>query len=111
MRIMSFGLTQRQLIDGTKTVTRRKWKEAWVKPGDLVQAWSKGPHRGGRKMGVLKIVSITPEIFGDNHITIWEAEREGFQSIKELVAALEKAGARIGDKLFRIRFEPVGQIR
>lgn len=111
MRIMSFGLTERQMIDGTKTVTRRKWKEAWVKPGDLVQAWSKGPHRGGRKMGILKILSITPEIFGDDSITITEAMAEGFYLPQELVAALEKAGARIGDKLFRIAFEPVGDIR
>lgn len=111
MRIMSFGLTERQLIDGTKTVTRRKWKEAWVKPGDLVQAWSKGPHRGGRKMGVLKILSIRPEIFGDDNITISEAIEEGFYLPEDLVAALEKAGARRGDKLFRIQFERVGEIR
>ena len=83
MRNMSFMLTRQQIIDGTKTVTRRLgWK--FLKPGDKIQACEKcqGLGKGGKikKLRVIKVISVEREYVDD---IIWryddkETAREGF---------------------------------
>ena len=64
MRSMSFSLTTRQFLEGTKTVTRRLgWK--FLQPGDRIRAveramgLKKGEHP--RVLGVIEIVSVRRE--------------------------------------------------
>lgn len=84
MRQMSFALTTKQMLDRTKTVTRRHgW--AQLKPGTLLQAIEKGQGlRKGekvRKIGVIRVLSVEPEALGELVGTEYgdaEARREGF---------------------------------
>lgn len=79
MRNMSFALTTSQILDGTKTVTRRDgW--AFLKPGDQVRAVRKSRGlRPGEKLTplrVLEIALVTREPL--SAITHEEVIREGF---------------------------------
>lgn len=111
MRIMSFGWTSDKLLAGKKTVTRRAWKGEWVKAGDLVQAYDKGPHRGGRKLGILRIKMIWAEVFDPGAIPLHEAKREGFDDVASLLKVLADGGVKPGDLLYRIEFEAVGELK
>jgi len=64
------------MIDGSKTVTRRRWKKCLLKPGDLAQAYDKSPRAGGKKIGVIKILNISRESLGS--ITDEEVKKEGY---------------------------------
>lgn len=82
MRSMSFSLTTRQLLDGSKTVTRRLgW--LFLKPGDRLQAvekamgLKKGEHP--RVLGVIEVVSVRREVLCD--ITPEDVVREGFHGM------------------------------
>ena len=79
MRNMSFMLTTQQILDGTKTVTRRDgW--AFLKPGDQVRAVRKSRGlRPGEKLAplrVFEVVLVTREPL--SAITPEEIIREGF---------------------------------
>ena len=80
MKIVSFARTTAALKARRKTVTRREWKDshaARFQPGELVQAWSASPHRGGKPVGIIRVKSITRE---PTHLipdTDWEAEGFG----------------------------------
>lgn len=111
MRILSFGWTADKLLAGKKTVTRRRWKKAWVKPGDLVQAWDKGPHRGGRKLGVLRILNVTKMSAYPWGINEKEAKKEGFDGEQYLLTVLLEGGVKPEQPLYRIEFEPVGRLK
>ena len=68
MSIISFGWAHAELLLGRKTVTRRTWKDSHARqfhPGDVVQAWDKGPHRKGRHVADIKLVSVERERVGD----------------------------------------------
>ena len=82
MRNMSFSLTERQVRDGTKTVTRRLgwW---FIKPGDEVMACirclglRKGEHI--EKIRPIRILSTTNcELW---RITLEDCAREGFPEL------------------------------
>lgn len=79
MRNMSFMLTVQQILDGTKTVTRRDgW--AFLKQGDRVRAVRKSRGlRSGEKLAplrVLEVALVTREPL--SAITREEVIREGF---------------------------------
>jgi hypothetical protein len=78
MRRMSFAMTEAQLLDGSKTVTRRTgWGH--IKPGDQVQAIDKLDFRrkgGSRVLGVITVVSVRRERI--DAITDADVAREGF---------------------------------
>lgn len=64
MRNMSFALTTRQIIDRTKTVTRRRgWKN--LKPGTLIRAVRKGmglkPGEQIEPLAILRVVNVCRE--------------------------------------------------
>lgn len=68
MSLISFGWTWEQLLLGKKTVTRRTWKARHArqfKVGDVVQAWSRGPHRRGQHVADIEITAIAQERVGD----------------------------------------------
>jgi hypothetical protein len=82
MRLMSFALTERQLLDGTKTVTRRKgWTN--LRAGDRVCAVAKamGLKRGEhpRRLAVLEIVDVRRERL--DSITAEDVVAEGFPTM------------------------------
>ena len=82
MRNMSFSLTEQQLLDGSKTVTRRLgWK--FLKPGDHVMAVRKvrGIPKGEKvqRLAELEIVSARRERLFE--ITADEVRSEGFLGI------------------------------
>lgn len=79
MRNMSFALTTQQILDGTKTVTRRDgW--AFLKVGDRVQAVRKCRGlRPGEKIEPLRVIEITSVSREPLHaITQADVAREGF---------------------------------
>lgn len=75
---MSFALTTRQLLDGSKTVTRRKgW--TFLRVGDKVQAIDKLDFRrkgGSKVLGICTIVAVRRERI--DAITDADCAREGF---------------------------------
>jgi hypothetical protein len=80
MRNMSFALTTAQVVDGSKTVTRRLgW--SFLRPGDQVRAVRKamGLKKGERvePLAVLQVVRVTREPLADG-LTPAEVVREGF---------------------------------
>lgn len=84
MKIISFARTTAALQARRKTVTRRLWKDshaARFEAGELVQAWSASPHRGGRKVGVIRLLSVTRQATCLIPDSDWEAE--GFAYMEE----------------------------
>lgn len=84
MKIISFAMTTDALKAGRKTVTRREWKDshaARFKPGEIVEAWTAGPHRGGKPFGTIRIVSVTKEPTRFIPDSDWDAE--GFAYMDE----------------------------
>lgn len=86
MRNMSFMLTPDQILNRTKTVTRRLgW--ATLKPGTLVRAVRKGQGlKKGEKveqLAVIRIVSVRRErlsyLLEDAHYGVTEVDLEGFR--------------------------------
>ena len=76
---MSFTLTERQIRDRSKTVTRRLgWK--CLRPGDRIQAVRKsmGLRKGEKveRLAVLRVVDVRREPL--NQIDPDDVEREGF---------------------------------
>jgi len=82
MRRMSFRMTEAQLLDGSKTVTRRTgWKRSWehVKPGDRIRAIDKHDFRrkgGSRVLGIITVISIRRERL--DLVTPEDVVREGY---------------------------------
>jgi hypothetical protein len=84
MRQMSFALTTPQILNRTKTVTRRTgW--GFLKPGDRLQAIAKGQglKKGERvrKLAVLRVESVRREWMSDflnRPDAAEECRREGF---------------------------------
>ena len=58
MRIISFAWTTEVLLQRRKTATRRTWKECYVKPGQLVQAYDKSPRFGGSAVAIIEIEKV-----------------------------------------------------
>jgi hypothetical protein len=80
MRNMSFALTTTQILDRSKTVTRRLgWQ--FLRPGDLVQAVEKGMGlRKGEKvrpLAVLRVVDVSQEGLREG-LSQSDVLREGF---------------------------------
>lgn len=83
MRNMSFSMTTQQIIDRTKTVTRRfGWR--FLKPGDKIQAVRKSLGlRKGEKiewLAVIEVVSVRAEPL--NAITKDDCIKEGFPELE-----------------------------
>lgn len=85
MRNMSFALTTAQILDRSKTVTRRTgWKT--LRPGTLIQAVKKGmglkPGEKVEKLAVLRVVSVSREplrrLIDDLDYGFREVSLEGF---------------------------------
>ncbi len=79
MRNISFALTERQFLDGTKDVTRRiGWRT--LKPGAELQAVRKGmglkKGEKAHKLGVIRVVDVRRERL--DAITAEDCIREGF---------------------------------
>lgn len=88
MRNMSFMLTEQQIRDRTKTVTRRDgWEN--VEPGTLLQAVRKGMGlKRGQKiepLAIIRVKSVRRERLSDiaiPHYGAIEVRREGFPDMK-----------------------------
>ena len=121
MRNMSFSLTTAQILDGSKTVTRRiGWLN--LKPGDLVRPVKKCMGlKPGEKIEPLReplrVVSVRREplrwmidsVFGDD-----ECKREGFQDMTPaefvvMFCATHK-GCTPETEVTRIEFEYTGYV-
>jgi len=80
-RLMSFALTRDQILDRSKTVTRRLgW--AYLKPGDRLTACNKVMGRKGaplERLAELQVTSIRREPLSE--ITPADVIREGFPSL------------------------------
>lgn len=75
MRRMSFNLTQQQILDGTKTVTRRLgWKN--LKVGERLLAVDCIRSKDAKVLGVIEVVSVRRELLYE--ITDEEVRLEGF---------------------------------
>lgn len=113
MRNMSFALTTRQLLDGTKDVTRRLgW--ANLKPGEHFAAVEKGmglkPGETVKRLGECVCVSNRAERL--DAITADDVRREGFPEMTpaEFVAMFCKHMKVTPDRLVnRIEFKRIDQ--
>lgn len=108
MRIISFAWTTPQLLASKKTVTRRRWKECRLKPGELVQAWDKQPRFGGKRVAIIRIVKVSRVPL--HCIDAEDMKREGFedQNPTEFVGSwIETYGGFHTQKVWRIEFEMV----
>lgn len=109
-RNMSFALTEQQIVEGTKTVTRRfGWK--FLKPGERLYAVHKcmGLKKGEkvRKLRDIRVLSVRREPL--NSITPEDCVAEGFPGLSpdEFVAMLlaESKDKKPTDLVTRIEFE------
>lgn len=118
---MSFALTTKQILDRSKTVTRRTgW--AFLKPGDLVQAIEKGQglKKGEhvKKLAVIKVESLDREWLTDIVLrpdSLEEVAREGFPEMKpdafvDLFAEANSVRAGEDVQVNRIHFSYVDAI-
>jgi len=111
MRSISFALTTRQFLDGTKDVTRRLgWKT--LKAGDRLRAVEKamGLKKGEHPvvLGVIEVVSVRREPLMT--ITTDDVVREGFPGLRpyEFVKMfMAHMGCRPDDDVTRIEFRKV----
>ena len=58
MKIVSFAWTMQALLDGSKTATRRFWKDSYAAlfhAGDLVAAWDKSPRAHGKRVATIQL--------------------------------------------------------
>lgn len=79
MRNISFGLTERQFLDGSKSVTRRLgWR--FLQPGDRLMGVRKamGLKKGEPvvRLGVIEVLWVNRERL--DRIDVSECQREGF---------------------------------
>jgi hypothetical protein len=122
MRNISFSLTLDSFADGTKDVTRRIWKHAWVQAGDHMMAVEKaqGLGKGGKinRLGEIKIISCVPETLDRIRLIPIrdggrsEMEREGFPKFTpyQFIEFFCKANKCKEDQIvYRIVFEHVKQ--
>ncbi|MEM1213836.1 MAG: ASCH domain-containing protein [Planctomycetota bacterium] len=114
MRNMSFALTTGQLLDGSKTVTRRLgW--GFLKAGDRVCAVEKamGLKKGEKlkRLGVIEVVSVRRERL--DAIDQEDVVAEGFPKMSPagFVSMFGKAmGCGPGEEVTRIEFDLVEKI-
>ena len=127
MRLISFSMTLDSFADGSKDITRRFWKKAWVKPGDRMMAVEKaqGLGKGGhiKTLGQIRIKRISPECL-DEIIRLpsrayndeeaftsrQETEREGFpaftpEQFVEMFCKIHKCKSTA--TVYRIEFEHI----
>lgn len=112
MRNISFALTTKQFLNGSKDVTRRfGW---WfLKPGDQLRVVEKtmGLKKGEKMkvLGVIEIISTHAEPL--NSITPMDCKREGFPEFSpaQFVDMLrEHYGCCPGETVNRIEFKRIG---
>jgi hypothetical protein len=109
VRNMSFALTESQLLDGSKTVTRRKgWRV--LKVGDQLSAVRKAmglkPGEKLHRLAVLEVVSVRREPL--EAITADDCAREGFprMSAAEFVEFFRRhMGGGTDQEVTRIEFK------
>jgi hypothetical protein len=78
---MSFALTTKQILDRTKTITRRlNWKH--IRAGDLICAVKKGmglkPGEKIQRLAILRIVHVNREPLYEIRNQPWDCRAEGF---------------------------------
>lgn len=113
MRRMSFALTEAQLLDGSKTVTRRLgWRN--LKPGDVLLAVDKcmGLRKGqkSRILDHIRVLSVMLEPLSD--VTYTECALEGFPEMTpaefvEMFCAAHAGKCTPSTEVTRIRFARV----
>ncbi len=114
MRNISFAMTTQQILDRTKTVTRRLgWK--FLKPGEFLQACEKcqGLKPGEKlcKLAVIEVVSIHTVPL--NSIRNEDVAREGFPGMHwhQFVAMFcEAMACQPQDPVQRIEFKYVDEV-
>jgi hypothetical protein len=114
MRLMSFAATTQQILDRSKTVTRRKgWQS--LTPGTVLQPIVKGQGlKKGETVekigGPIRVVSVSRQRLSD--ITPQDVYREGFPQLRarEFVQMFKKMnGGLQGQFVTRIAFEYVDE--
>lgn len=110
MRNMSFALTKRQLLDGSKTVTRRLgWKT--LKVGDKVRAVDRvmGFRKGESPTvyGTCEILAVRRERLGAICVDPDDVAREGFPDmnvVEFMTFFATKMGCKTSTEITRIEF-------
>ena len=118
MRWISFNWTLRPLLLGEKTVTRRRWKDAYAarfKKGDLVEAYDRQPRFGGKRVALLRLTrdpykessaDIPPSDWFEEGMHVLEAEGEELDGVTPGVFWLRWLSEP--EDLWVIRFTVVG---
>lgn len=113
---MSFALTKQQIIDETKTVTRRRgWKK--LKPGQLFWAAEKcmglKPGEKIKRLKLLRCVRNEAVVLNGPTLTIADVAREGFPDLSpvEFVEMFcREMDCKPDAEVQRIEFEYVGRL-
>ena len=82
---ISFAWTLEPLLEGVKNVTRRTWKPNYAAKfheGDIVTAYDKMPHHGGKRVALLKL-TCDPYLESTANIPIEDWVNEGFAFMEE----------------------------
>lgn len=88
MMNMAFTRTCRQLLDGTKTVTRRNWKPNHAKKfhvEQLVKAWTASPHRKGKPVAIIQVDKVYQERLADMHASELAPEGGRWSTVEEFI--------------------------
>jgi hypothetical protein len=109
MKNMSFFRTQEQILNRTKTVTRRRgWKS--LKPGEHFMAVVKtmGLGKGGKMEAIAELICVSNRTIRVTAITRADVRREGFGEMNALeFIEMFCSHIRVApkDKVQRIEFE------
>ncbi len=88
MMNMAFTRTCRQLLAGTKTVTRRNWKPRYAKifrEGQRVKAWTASPHRKGKPVAIIQVDRVYQERLADMPASELGPEGGRWSTVEEFI--------------------------
>ena len=109
--ILSFAYTEKEFLSGDKTETRRNWKprtlrmwqKAWDEGRLIHDAVNRGLHRGGRRIGKLKLTA-RPDLEALRTMTAANLKAEGGMcaTVKEFCKLVKQ---RPSKRMVVVRFQ------
>ena len=101
----------RAIVEGQKTVTRRRWKRPRVRVGGLHLCYTRPPFTrpAGQPFARVRIVSVCRESFVGELNPPGEWQREGFADFEAFCEAwrMMHGNAALGEPCYRVEFELV----
>lgn len=113
MKIISFAWTTPQLLDGSKTCTRRHWNDRYAntfRVGDRVKAYDKNPRAKGKWVATIEITAVYKERLDRMPEADVDAEGGRWINAEEFAAMMcEAYGIAPSAEVWVIRFRVLSQ--